>query len=165
MSQYVESCYPRHHAAASLKRCIARTHAAEDGGYPRHHAAASLKPLKKISVRQRLHMTLSAASRRGLIEAPRSRCTRKRKHLCYPRHHAAASLKLRRAGRHAGYRGGYPRHHAAASLKQSSGSPSYLLMTVGYPRHHAAASLKLPSSCRRGQGCDQVIRGITPRPH
>ena len=169
-------------------------------GFPRHRAAASLKR-RAVSVEpaDRAGSRFSAASGRGLIEARRSLDARGTGDARgFPRHRAAASLKpaisLPRAHRRNRARG-FPRHRAAASLKlvcrreqhQSvyarwfsaasgrgliearhlSWSRRHRCMNGGFPRHRAAASLKLvmfrsgPTRYLTVEG----FRGIGPRPH
>ena len=159
--------FPRHRAAASLKRAMegltvraAVRFSAASGrgliearrsvslvshgppfGFPRHRAAASLKrDLEKASyanVRERF----SAASGRGLIEAPAAAHNG-----AVRRRFSAASGRglieavLGPGVRHPGLPG-FPRHRAAASLKQPAGRKRGDLGS-GFPRHRAAASLK-----------------------
>ena len=83
---------------------------------------------------------LSGAFRPGLIEAPRQ-CGGRRPSRRYPGHFAPASLKP--AGRQC---------HAPVSRN-------------GYPGHFAPASLKPGERPGLSGIREQVIRGISPRPH
>ena len=154
--------FPRHRAAASLKRCLGQVGLAPAAEFSAAsgrgliEATAPAEPCSQPA-------TFSAASGRGLIEA-RNRLARLPARLRFPRHRAAASLK--RSWDRSPFRAilGFPRHRAAASLKQDPVG-LHLRRGRGFPRHRAAASLK------RGHGRGgrsqprRVFRGIGPRPH
>ena len=164
--------FPRHRAAASLKRPAGRPARSRRITFS---AASGRGLIEAASVRARSHTaqsSFSAASGRGLIEAqgregrtralhrfPRHRAAASLKPLAqpfqfgryarFPRHRAAASLKPDRPGRPADRPDRFPRHRAAASLKLR------FLLTAGpvldrFPRHRAAASLK-PRGRGRGR--------------
>ena len=132
--------------------------------FPRHRAAASLKRHPR-GCRASVARAFSAASGRGLIEAAAAPRFQGRS-TGFPRHRAAASLKRRRGLRRtADCQGGFPRHRAAASLKRRRpGERSHPIAAFSaasgrgliearhpathpatppcFPRHRAAASLK-----------------------
>ena len=107
--------------------------------YPGHFAPASLKP-----------SPVSAS--------PRSVRTAR-----YPGHFAPASLKRDAPGELDHQEIGYPGHFAPASLKRVRDFEG-LHVVDGYPGHFAPASLKLAVR-RDSLDGQQVIRGISPRPH
>ena len=109
----------------------------EGGGFPRHRAAASLKQTP-CRDRPRALPRFSAASGRGLIEAPGG-LVPPPGGLRFPRHRAAASLKLLERTHESARRWSFPRHRAAASLKRRR-------PVAGAPDR-------------------RVFRGIGPRPH
>ena len=86
-------CFPRHRAAASLKRIACAMAPLSAACFPRHRAAASLKPLILPAV-EGLAPAFSAASGRGLIEARVVAGQVEPDGVGFPRHRAAASLKL-----------------------------------------------------------------------
>ena len=113
------ACFPRHRAAASLKRVRDGRRAQGGGRFPRHRAAASLK--RGVDHRPRGRgRRFSAASGRGLIEAHRPPRISGGQPACFPRHRAAASLKLLPVGCSPPRFVRFPRHRAAASLKRST---------------------------------------------
>ncbi len=131
--------YPRHFAAASLKR---HDDVQSKRGRTKLSAALCRGLIEAIRARgwSMSGATLSAALCRGLIEAQiRHRCS------CacdrYPRHFAAASLKPGVIAVPSLQAPGYPRHFAAASLKLKW-MHGEILARHRYPRHFAAASLK-----------------------
>ena len=110
-------------------------------GFPRHRAAASLKRRLRRGAAVG-DLEFSAASGRGLIEAAAGPCPAADPG-GFPRHRAAASLKRAQGGIHAGFLPGFPRHRAAASLKRScTACPSAsgaVFRGIG-PRPHEARS-------------------------
>ena len=121
-------------------------------GFPRHRAAASLKR-RWLPTRRPAARRFSAASGRGLIEALSPGRITSSPHWGFPRHRAAASLKHdRRVPPLPASPGeGFPRHRAAASLKQNPGHVQPVTRVEGFPRHRAAASLKPVLAERHGR--------------
>ena len=132
-------CFPRLHAAASLKLERGEGIGQFAVGFPRLHAAASLKHHRARDI-FKVREGFSAATCRGLIEAMR------------------ILFRQRLSTR------GFPRLHAAASLKHGKNADGEVRVH-GFPRLHAAASLKLEESYGREAIRHVVFRGYMPRPH
>ena len=153
------ACFPRLHAAASLKRVPHRPFADQVRGFPRLHAAASLKPPRPCRCPP-CACTFSAATCRGLIEAT-LRCRGPRDGSA--RFSAATCRGLIEAsslGRSRLEIDSFPRLHAAASLKRSEERD-----VISYVRVFSAATCRgLIEAGATGPGCRSPARGF-PRLH
>ena len=130
-----------------MKRLRRRGRGRRGAGFPRHRAAASLKRRRHQNPASRIAPEFSAASGRGLIEAAIRRAAAVLSVRRFPRHRAAASLKLY-PRRRSGQRGrGFPRHRAAASLKPPGPSSNRSLL-IEFSAASGRGLIEAASSCR-----------------
>ena len=130
--------------------------------FPRRHAAASLK-LGGVDVTVVVCAAFSAASCRGLIEAPRARQLLQVSR-CFPRRHAAASLKL--AVEHE--RARVCAEFSAASCRGLI-EADVIRRVLGKRGQFSAAScrglIEAPPVTITIDTTVPVFRGVMPRPH